>query len=89
MYYILVKCLSEEAELRLQVTQEKTIYQLADGHPMRVVYHNENEVNKYMMLSIPKSEKQIANEIVVKFQVKSLTQNFHPQLYIRFYEDFS
>jgi hypothetical protein len=54
---------------------------LSDGIPILLKFSGENDVNKHLVFSIPDGEYTFS------FQVKTKTQGFYPQLYVKYYPD--
>lgn len=61
--------------------QDRTIIRLSDGVPMKAKYGSKTDLSKLMVFHIPDGSYTFS------VQVKSLTDNFYPKLYVKYYED--
>lgn len=63
------------------IMQERTIVRLSDGMPQTLKFHGSNDMNKLLVFSIPDGA------YTFQVQIKSLSDNFYPKLYVKYYED--
>lgn len=75
-YFLIVECLTAEAELSLLVYQHQTVITLVDGMPQSLHYSDFNEGSKFMILNLPTGNNTI------QINVKSKTKGFYPHLYM-------
>lgn len=82
MYYLIVRPQSaNQASHSIMLMQQRTILKLADGLPQQLQFKGQQDTNKLMLFSIPDGS------YTFQIQVKSLTPNFFPKVYVKYYED--
>jgi len=57
------------------------VVRLADGVPQLLKFHGAEDLNKLLMFNIPDGD------YTFQIQIKSLSDNFYPKLYVKYYED--